>query len=126
SLTLVGPPPPVRELAARVPSLELIRQQGVETWARANMAERLGASMPPEAVEWWTRFMGRTPVSTQLGFMQNLVIFDIDAELEAVNQPTLVLAPEHSLAKVAVWQRKIPRSRLVSVPGNSYHVAASH
>ncbi|GGA76790.1 alpha/beta hydrolase [Nitratireductor aestuarii] len=126
SLTLVGPPPPVRELATRVPSLDLVRQHGVEAWARANMAERLGASMPPEAVEWWTRFMGRTPVSTQLGFMQHLAIFDIEAELGSVTQPTLVLAPEQSLDEVAAWQHNIPASRLVGVPGNSYHVAASH
>src|SRR5262249_3103113 len=70
TLTVVGPPPPFRVGAAeRAPELvEEFDQHGVDHWAERTMGGRLGSSFPPEGVEWWTRFMGRTAVSTQVGF----------------------------------------------------------
>src|ERR1044071_6969650 len=68
TLTVVGTPPPFRVGAAeRAPELvEEFDEHGVEHWARRTMAGRLGSSFPPEGVEWWTRFMGQTAVSTQV------------------------------------------------------------
>lgn len=132
TLTVVGTPPPLRAGAAeRVP--ELVRQfeeHGVEYWALQNMGSRLGSSFPKEGFDWWTRFMGRTALSTQLGFMGTIACADIRADVPKIRCPTLVVTTaESGLATVAdtrAWQQQIPDSELVVLPGNSYHVAATH
>ncbi len=131
TLTVVGTPPPFREGAeARVPALIAeFEQRGVEHWARRSMAGRLGSTFPPEGVEWWTKFMGRTAVSTQLGFMGTIACADIRADVPRISCPTLVITTHESgLASVEetrAWQQTIPNSTLLVLPGNSYHVAAS-
>jgi pimeloyl-ACP methyl ester carboxylesterase len=119
TLTVVGTPTPFRAGAAeRVPAMrQEFEQHGVEPWARRSMAGRLGSAFPAEGVEWWTKFMARTAVSTQVGFMGTIAC------------ATLVITTEGSgLASVAetrAWQQTIPDSELLVLPGNSYHVAAS-
>lgn len=131
TLTVVGTPPPYREgAAARVPAVtEAFEKHGVEHWARQNMAGRLGSAFPPEGVEWWTRFMGRTAASTQIGFMPTIACADIRKDLPRIACPTFVITTEESgLASVEAtraWQQTIPNSTLLVLPGNSYHVAAS-
>lgn len=132
TLTLVGTPPPLRVGAAeRVP--DLVREfqtHGVEHWARQSMAGRLGSSFPPEGVEWWCEFMGRTAVSTQLGFMATIACADIRADVPRIASPTLVITTERSglgtVQEMRDWQRQIPDSELLVLPGDSYHVAATH
>ncbi len=132
SLTVVGTPPPVREGAVeRAPELaEEFHTQGVEHWARRTMAGRLGNEFPPEGVEWWIKFMGRTAVSTQIGFMKTIACADIRADVPKIGCATLVITTDGSgLASVdqtRSWQQQIPHSDLLVLPGNSYHVAASH
>jgi 3-oxoadipate enol-lactonase len=132
TLTVVGTPPPMREGAAeRAPELaQEFETQGVEHWARRTMAGRLGSTFPPEGIEWWIRFMGRTAVSTQIGFMKTIACADIRADVPKIGCPTLVITTDGSgLASVdatRAWQQQIPNSSLLVLPGNSYHVAASH
>jgi pimeloyl-ACP methyl ester carboxylesterase len=132
TLTVVGTPPPLREGAAdRAPELaDEFETQGVEHWARRTMAGRLGREFPPEGVEWWIKFMGRTAVSTQIGFMKTIACADIRADIPRIECPTLVVTTDGSgLASVdatTAWQQQIPHSTLLVLPGNSYHVAASH
>jgi len=130
TLTVVGSPPPRYDVAARVASLTAeIEQHGVEHWARRTMAGRLGSRFPPEGIEWWVQLMARTPVSSQLCFVRNIHNADITADLPRIQCPTLVITTEGSgLASVEetrAWQIKIPRSSLLVLPGDSYHVAAS-
>jgi len=131
TLTLVGTPPPMREGAAeRAPELaEEFDRHGVEHWARRTMAGRLGDRFPPEGVEWWIRFMGRTPVSTLVGFNAAINYSDIRADVAKIACPTLVITTDESgLASVEetrAWQQTIQNSELLVIPGNSYHVAAS-
>jgi len=132
TLTVVGTPPPMREGAAeRAPELaEEFERHGVEHWARRTMAGRLGSTFPAEGLEWWIEFMGRTAVSTQIGFMKTIACADIRADLPQIRCPTLVITTDGSgLASVEetrAWQQQIANSRLLVLPGNSYHVAASH
>ena len=132
TLTVVGSPPPLREGAAeRAPALaEEFTTHGVEGWARRTMAGRLGSGFPAHGVDWWIGFMGRTAVSTQLGFMKTIACADIRADLPQIGCPTLVITTEGSgLASVEetrAWQQQIPNSTLLVLPGDSYHVAASH
>lgn len=132
TLTVVGTPPPLRPGAKEgVPALiDLFEKHGVEYWARQNMARRLGSGFPPEGFEWWCRFMGRTAVSTQLGFMGTIACADIRADLPKIACPTLVITTEESglgsVADTQAWQQQIRDSELLVLPGNSYHVAATH
>jgi pimeloyl-ACP methyl ester carboxylesterase len=132
TLTVVGTPPPMREGAAeRAPELaQEFETHGVEHWARRTMAGRLGSTFPPEGVEWWIKFMGRTAVSTQIGFMKTIACADIRADIPKIGCPTLVITTDGSgLASVdetRAWQQQISNSSLLVVPGNSYHVAANH
>jgi len=131
TLTVAGTPTPFREGAVeRVPALVAdFERYGVEHWARETMTGRLGSSFPPEGVEWWTQFMGRTAVSTQIGFMGTIACADIRADVPKIACPTLVITTEGSgLASVEetrAWQQTIPDSELLVVPGDSFHVAAS-
>src|SRR5215831_3021437 len=97
--------------------------------ARAFAAGRLGDRFPAEGVEWWIKFMGRTPVSTIVGFNAAINYSDIRADLPKIVCPTLVITTDESgLASVEetrAWQQTIKNSELLVVPGNSFHVAAS-
>jgi pimeloyl-ACP methyl ester carboxylesterase len=70
--------------------------------------------------------MSRAPVSSLIGF-QALNYADISAEVPNIKCPTLVITTEGSgLASIEenrAWQQQIPNSRLVVLPGDSYHVA---
>jgi len=132
TLTVVGTPPPLRVGAAeRVPDLiRAFETDGVEHWARQNMGSRLGSAFPPAGFEWWCKFMGRTAVSTQLGFMGTIACADIRADLPNIACPTLVITTEQSglgtVDEMRAWQQQIKDSELLVLPGNSYHVAATH
>jgi 3-oxoadipate enol-lactonase len=130
TLTVAGTPPAARAGAERLPALLAeIEANGVEAWARRNMTGRLGPAFPAEGLEWWSRFMGRTALSTQLGFQRDLAYVNIEADVDRIRCPTLVITTEESgLASIEEnrrWQERIPGSRLVVLPGSSYHVAAS-
>jgi 3-oxoadipate enol-lactonase len=130
TLTVIGSPPPLRPGAERIPALtEEFETRGVEHWARRTMAGRLGDRFPAEGVEWWIKFMGRTPVSTLVGFNATINYSDIRADLPKIACPTLVITTEESsLASVEetrAWQQTIRNSELLVLPGNSFHVAAT-
>lgn len=130
TLTLVGAPGPRyqdrAQVAARVAELE---REGVEPWARRTMAGRLGSRFPPAGVEWWVRMMARTPVATLAGFLPAVAAADVSADLARIRCPTLVITTEASgldpVERTREWVARIPDARLLVLPGDSYHVAAS-
>ena len=93
------------------------------------MAGRLGDRFPADGVAWWIEFMGRAPVSTLVGFNAAINYSDIRADLPKIACPTLVITTEESglgsVEETRAWQRTIPDSELLVIPGNSFHVAAS-
>ncbi len=107
-----------------------IEQHGVESWARWTMPGRLGSTASPAFMEGWATLMGRTPLSTQLGFIRSVPGIDVRADLPAIACPTLVITTDGSglgsVESVRAWQKTIPGSELMVVPGDSYHVAATH
>jgi pimeloyl-ACP methyl ester carboxylesterase len=108
----------------------MFEEHGVEYWARQNMANRLGSAFPPEGFEFWCKYMARTAASTQLGFMGTIACADIRADVPKIVCPTLVITTEESglatVEETRAWQQQIRDSELVVLPGNSYHVAATH
>lgn len=130
TLTLIGTPPAARPGAERIPALtEEFERHGVEHWARRTMSGRLGDGFPSEGAEWWTKFMARTAASTVIGFNAKINYADVTADLPNIRCPTLVITTEESglasVERTRAWQQMIPHSRLIVLPGNSYHVAAS-
>lgn len=130
SLTVVGTPQAKRPGAENIPALiEEYETKGAEHWARRTMAGRLGDHFPAEGVEWWTRFMGRAPASSLIGFNRGINYADISAELPKIRCPTLVITTEESglgtVERTREWQEQIRNSKLLVLPGRSYHVAAS-
>jgi len=55
---------------------------------------------------------------------------DVRADLPKIACPTLVIVTEQSalgsVEETRAWQQQIPDSELLVLPGNSYHVAATH
>jgi pimeloyl-ACP methyl ester carboxylesterase len=129
TLTVAGTPVPRRAVGQRRELVEEFESKGVAHWARRTMTGRLGSRFPPEGLEWWIQFMGRTAVSTQVGFIPAIADSDITDTLPRIKCPTLVITTEGSalgsVEEVRAWQSMIPRSELLVLPGNSYHVAAS-
>jgi len=129
TLTVAGTPVPRRGVGPRPEVVKEFETEGIVPWARRTMSGRLGSNFPPEGIEWWIQHMGRTTVSTQVGFFPKIADADITDALPKIRCPTLVITTEGSgLASVEetrAWQRVIPRSELLVLPGNSYHVAAS-
>lgn len=129
TLTVAGTPVPRRAVGSRADLVEEFETQGVGHWARRTMTGRLGSRFPAAGLEWWIQFMGRTAVSTQVGFIPAIADSDITDALPRIKCPTLVITTEGSalgsVEEVRAWQRLIPRSELLVLPGNSYHVAAS-
>jgi hypothetical protein len=60
------------------------------------MGGRLGDRFPAEGVEWWTTFMGKTAVSTLVGFNKHINYADIRGDLPKIQCPTLVVVTEES------------------------------
>ncbi len=131
TLTVVGTPPPFREgLREKIPAWRKdFEQNGIEPWARRTMAGRLGKSFPREGAEWWIRFMASTSLDTQLGFIGTIACADITADIPGIACPTLVITTEESglasVEQVRAWQQQIRNSKLLVLPGDSYHAAVT-
>jgi len=131
TLAVAGTPPPSRDdrragIDELIPEFEA---KGVEPWARRTMGGRLGSSFPKEGAEWWIRHMARTAASSQVSFMRTIPTANIEADLPRIRCRALVITTVGSalgsVETTRAWQEKIPNSRLLVLPGDSYHVAAS-
>ena len=131
TLTVVGSPPPLWPgRAERLPELIAeLRRLGVAQWAQKSMGSRLGERFPAAGIAWWAELMGRTDLESQIGFMTHIETADIRPDLPKIRCPTLVITTEGSgvasVQETRAWQRAIAGSKLLVVPGGSYHVAAS-
>ena len=110
--------------------MQHIEQHGVESWARWTMPGRLGKDCPAAMLDGWAKLMGRTAYSTQRGFIRGVPGLDVRGDLAKITSPTLVVTTDSSgLGSVELtrdWQRQIAGSKLMVLPGDSYHVAATH
>jgi pimeloyl-ACP methyl ester carboxylesterase len=124
SLTLAGTPvigPDTRK------SIEHIEQRGLESWVRETFDARFGTQLDSVAREWWIGLMSATPLSTIIGFLRFMASVDVTNLLPLLSCPTQILATDsrrRPLSEFIAWQRQIPGSSIVSVPGDGYHAAA--
>ena len=107
-----------------------IEGEGVESWARWTMDGRLGSSASAAMKEGWAKLMGATALSSQLGFIRSVPGIDVRADLPRITCPVLVITTDGSglgsVEAVRAWQKAIAGSEFMVVPGDSYHVAATH
>jgi 3-oxoadipate enol-lactonase len=129
-LAVLGAPASLREMAGLTPGWRAqIARDGVLAWVRATNGGRMGSAMSPAQLEWWAQLMGRTAPSTLEGFLQMVPTVDVRDEVQRIEAPTLVITTTGSglgsVETVRAWQERIPRSQLVVLESDSYHVAAS-
>ena len=130
TLTIAGSPPPVRlDLDTIAERVREVKEEGIEHWARRSMGGRLGKAFPKAGAEWWIRYMAKTPVSTELGFVGTINFSDITADVKKIQCPMLVITTEGSalgsVEQMRAWQKQVGASELVVLPGDSFHVAAT-
>ena len=106
-----------------------IRKEGLRNWAAATQPSRLGSDASPEMLRWWTdELMVKAGVKSTLAYTGAAAGLNVEPKLGKITAPTLVVTTEGSpLQPVAVaraYQQMIPKSKLVVLPGDSYHVAA--
>jgi 3-oxoadipate enol-lactonase len=117
--------------------LDMVEHDSVEAWARATMPGRMGTSLTPEAMEWWTQLMGTAPARTVAACFRLLPDIHGPANPEGVECPTLFIVAKAKAAKSDFSQQpssddlmklksRVKNAQWVEVDADSYHIAASH
>ena len=106
-----------------------IKRDGVHGWAAATMRSRLGSDAPPAMIAWWSdELMGRADPRAAIGYSGAAATLDLYPLLGRIGAPTLVVttadSPLQPASEARQYQQKIATSRLLVLPGDSYHIAA--
>jgi 3-oxoadipate enol-lactonase len=106
-----------------------IRKDGVQGWAAATMPSRLGSDASPEMLKWWAdELMGKADPRACIAYSNTAATLNLYPLLGKITAPTLVVTTESSplqpVSAARDYQEKIPTSKLLVMPGNSYHIAA--
>ena len=108
--------------------IEEMERDGVESWARRTQRARMGGTMPEEGIDWWSRLMGATALSTVRAYLNWVGTMDIREEIRHVRCPTLVIGTDTGRRGRSVfegWQKTIPGSELRILPVDGYHAAGT-
>jgi 3-oxoadipate enol-lactonase len=94
--------------------------------------DRLGSKASREMVEYWNNLFATSPEEGTKGLRTALSKFDLarDGVLARIAAPALVLTSDRSalqsVEKVRQYQLLIPKSRLVVLDSDAYHIAAAN
>lgn len=104
---------------------------GLRSWAQETMPPRMGSAMPPAGIEWWVDLMGGTALETARAYMRWVSALDVGKTLHEVHCPTLVLTTTsprraYSRSDIDVYRDRLAHAKVVALPGDGYHVAASY
>jgi pimeloyl-ACP methyl ester carboxylesterase len=90
---------------------------------------RLGSDAPKEEVEYWNRMMAGANREASQGAGRVLSTLNMDTVLPRISAPTLVItsdrSPLQSVEAVMRYQQKIPKSRLLVLTSDAYHIAVA-
>ncbi len=108
---------------------DLIRTKGVRQWAADTMRARLGSLASDAQLKWWTdELMGKTSARAAYNASASRIDMDLENELSRIAAPTLIVTTQESgLQSVEAVERYAARilvSRVIVLPGDSYHIAA--
>jgi pimeloyl-ACP methyl ester carboxylesterase len=112
---------------------------GVERWADATMPGRMGSSLSPEALQWWTELMGTAPAASVAACFRLLPAIDGPSNPHRVQCPTLFIAAgappadngsqyqqRPAASDLQRLRESVPVSAWTEVAADSYHIAATH
>jgi 3-oxoadipate enol-lactonase len=94
--------------------------------------DRLGTGVSKEMIDYWNTMFANAPEVGAAGLRTALSKFDLarDGVLQRIAAPTLVITADksalQSLEKVRAYQLAIPKSRLVVIHSDAYHIAAAN
>jgi 3-oxoadipate enol-lactonase len=95
----------------------------------APQGARLGSGAPKEEVEYWNTMMAAANRDATQGTAKVLSTLNLDAVLPRIKAPTLVItsdrSPLQSVETVRRYQQKIPKSRLLVLSSDAYHIAVA-
>jgi 3-oxoadipate enol-lactonase len=108
---------------------DMIHAKGVRQWAADTMRSRLGSAASEKQVEWWTNdLMGKTGARAAYGASASRIDMELEDGLARITAPTLIVTTQESglqsVEAVECYARQIPNSRVIVLPGDSYHIAA--
>jgi pimeloyl-ACP methyl ester carboxylesterase len=108
---------------------DLIRTKGVRQWAAETMRARLGSAASEAQLRWWTdELMGRSSARAAYAASSSRVSMELEEELPGITAAALIVSTQESslqsIEAVERAARRIPHSRVIILPGNSYHIAA--
>lgn len=143
SMTLAGMlPSPSKSLGPWIGEwLAMVEGEGngVERWASETMPGRMGSSLSPEAMQWWTRAMATAPAASVAACFKLLPGIEGPSHPERVQCPTLFIAAgapvaaaggnynqRPAAADLQLLRSRVAGSKWVEVPADSYHIAATH
>ena len=126
SLSLFGSP--VRGSGSG--NADKIRDLGVRGWAQATQRARLGSNASSLQITWWTdELMGKTDPRAAFGASSARIDMELEERLGRIICPTLIVTTQESglqsVAAVESYAGRIADARLIVLPGDSYHIAAS-
>jgi pimeloyl-ACP methyl ester carboxylesterase len=94
--------------------------------------DRLGSAVSKEMIAYWSATFANAPEEGVNGLHTALSKFDLarDGVLQRIVAPTLVMTADRSalqsVEKVRRYQAQIPKSRLVVLNSDAYHIAAAN
>ncbi len=108
---------------------DLIRAKGVRQWAAETMRSRLGSTASEAQLDWWANeLMGKTDTRAAYSASASRIDMDLEDELSRITAPTLIVTTVESglqsIEAVRQYASRIPRSEVIVMPGDSYHIAA--
>jgi len=124
SLTMVSP-------AIKGPDttgwLDHMTGQGMLSWSRWTMRERLGGKMSEKGLEWWIQLMGQTATSTALAYLRWVSQVDCTPLFKDIQAPCLILGSEtkrRGALQFKSYVDQIPDASLQMIEVDGYHVGA--
>jgi 3-oxoadipate enol-lactonase len=98
-------------------------------WVRDTQRDRLGSAASNEQVDYWISMMNATNPATTVGINKVTAALNLEPVLPRIAAPTLVITADHSslqsVETVLRYQQKIPKSRLLVLRSDAYHVAVA-
>jgi 3-oxoadipate enol-lactonase len=104
----------------------------ISSRSKVPQLDRLGSAASKEMVEYWNNMFATAPQEAAKGLNTALSKFDLarDGVLQRITAPTLVMTADRSalqsVEKVRQYQLLIPKSRLVVLQSDAYHIAATN
>jgi pimeloyl-ACP methyl ester carboxylesterase len=94
--------------------------------------DRLGTGVSKEMIDYWNTMFANAPEDGAKGLRTALSKFDLarDGVLQRIKAPTMIITADRSalqsVEKVRAYQLAIPKSRLVVLHSDAYHIAAAN